>query len=144
MITAVLQNNVFEYGGIQYIHKDGTAIGSKLGKNDACTYLGEREWQLLEKAMVKPYMYKRFVDDIYGIRVGTLEKLHEFHSLANNIHSNIKVDLRTSTVSIEMLDTKHYVEESCLKADLYCKPTDKHQRLISIYKKHLITPTVQT
>ncbi len=120
---------MFEYGGTQYIQKDGTAIGSKLGKNDACTYLGEWESQLLEKAKVKPYIYKRFVDDICGIWVGTLEDLHEFHSLANNIHSNIKVDLRTSTVSIEMLDTNLYVEESCLKADLYRKPTDKPQYL---------------
>ncbi len=28
-----------------------------------------------------------------------------------------------------MLDTKRYVGESYLKADLYCKPTDKHQYL---------------
>ncbi len=41
MITAVLQNNVLGYGGTQYIQKDGTAIGSNLGKNYACTYLGE-------------------------------------------------------------------------------------------------------
>ncbi len=61
--------------------------------------------------------------------MGTSEDLHEFHSLANNIHTNIKVDLRTSTVNIEMLDTKRFVEESCLKADLYCKPIDKHQYL---------------
>ncbi len=54
MITAVLQNNVFEYGGTQYIHKDGTAIESKLAKHYACTYLGEWECQLLEKAKVKP------------------------------------------------------------------------------------------
>ncbi len=78
MITAVLHNNVFDYGGTQYIHKDGTAIRSKLGINYACTYLGERECQLLEKAKVKPYIYKRFVDDICDIWVGTLEELHEF------------------------------------------------------------------
>ncbi len=93
---------MFEYGVTQYIQQDVKAIGSKLGKYYLCTYLFER-------AKVKLYMYKRFVDDIFGIWGGTLEELYEFHRLANSIHNNIKVDLRTSTVSIKMLDTRLYV-----------------------------------
>ena len=39
----VLDNNEFTFEGENYIQKDGTAIGSKLGKNYACTYMGEWE-----------------------------------------------------------------------------------------------------
>ena len=42
----VLQNNLFEFDGKRYIQTEGTAIGSKLGKNYACTYLGYWEQKL--------------------------------------------------------------------------------------------------
>ena len=38
----VLDNNEFEFEGESYIQKEGTARGSKLGENYACTYMGER------------------------------------------------------------------------------------------------------
>lgn len=39
MLNTVLDNNIFEFEDNHYLQKDGTAIGSKLGKNFACTYM---------------------------------------------------------------------------------------------------------
>ena len=36
----VLDDNEFEFEGESYIQIEGTAIGSKLGKNYACAYIG--------------------------------------------------------------------------------------------------------
>ena len=38
----VLDNNEFEFEGEYFIQKEGTAIGSKLGKNYACTYMRKK------------------------------------------------------------------------------------------------------
>ena len=38
----VMDNNEFEFEGEYFIQKEGTAIGSKLGKNYACTYMRKK------------------------------------------------------------------------------------------------------
>ena len=63
----VLENNIFEFNQQQYIQTEGTAIGSKLGRNYACTYLGKWEKEFLSKAKKKPLFYCRYIDDIFGI-----------------------------------------------------------------------------
>ena len=49
MLDLVLENNHFGFNGKNYIQTEGTAIGSHLGMNYACTYLGEWEQELFEK-----------------------------------------------------------------------------------------------
>ena len=39
----VLDNNEFQFEGESFVQREGTAIGSKLGKNYACAYMGEWE-----------------------------------------------------------------------------------------------------
>ncbi|XP_070548135.1 uncharacterized protein [Ptychodera flava] len=54
-IDTVLDNNHFEFAGQHYIQTEGTAIGSKLGMNYACTYMGTWENDLLCKCTRSPY-----------------------------------------------------------------------------------------
>ena len=49
MIKTVLENNVFEFDGNEYIQTEGVAIGSKLGRNFACTYM--RQWDEMLKSV---------------------------------------------------------------------------------------------
>ena len=46
----VLDSNEFEFEGERFIQKEGTAIGSKLGKNYACAFMGEWEKEVARKA----------------------------------------------------------------------------------------------
>ena len=65
MIELVLDNNNFSVGNSNhYVQIDGTAIGSKLGRNYACMYLGQWERELLNSTELKPFIYLRYVDDI--------------------------------------------------------------------------------
>ena len=62
MIELVLDNNNFSVGGSgHFIQVNGTAIGSKLGRNYACTYLGKWEHQLLATSGAKPFLYLRYI-----------------------------------------------------------------------------------
>lgn len=129
MMDAVLENNNFSFNNKQYIQTEGTAIGSKLGRNYACVYMGDWERILLEQCNVQPLFYVRYIDDIFGIWSGTEADLLHFHEMANGIHPNIQLDLRFSKSSIEFLDVNVSIEKGYLSTDLYSKPTDKHMYL---------------
>lgn len=70
MMEAVLENNYFSFNikqYIQYIQTEGTAIGSKLGRKNACVYMEDWECILLEQCNKQPIFYVRYIDDIFGI-----------------------------------------------------------------------------
>ena len=63
MLDLVLENNNFSFNDNHYIQREGTAIGSHLGMNYACTFLGDWEKELLQKSEHLPAQYWRYVDD---------------------------------------------------------------------------------
>ena len=124
MIKLVLDNNNFSVGNSNFTQINGTAIGSKLGRNYACTYLGKWEKALLASSDVKPLLYLRYIDDIFGIWLHGEKKLREFQALANSIHEKIKLDLRFSSKTIEFLDVRVSLKGDELCTDVHVKPTD--------------------
>ena len=124
MIETVLDFNGFGLGERNYRQTDGIAVGSRLGRNFACAYM--RKWD--EKLLAyqhKPFFYKRYIDDGFGIWDGDLQSLMDFKDYANKIHTNIKIQLRWSMDQIEFLDTLVKLENGHVYTDLYRKPTDK-------------------
>ena len=118
MIKTVLENNVFEFDGNEYIQTEGVAIGSKLGRNFACTYM--RQWdEMLEQCEKQPMFYKRFIDDGFGIWTHRVEELVKFQAWANGIHPNIHTE-------IEFLDTLVKILDGNFVTGLFTKKTDKH------------------
>ena len=66
MIETVLDSNVFSFNCTQYIQTDGVAIGSRLGRNYACTFM--RNWdEELGQFQNQPLIYYRYIDDGFGI-----------------------------------------------------------------------------
>ena len=129
MLKTVLNNNIFQFNNKNYIQIEGTAIGSKLGKNFACTYMGKWEEELMKKTMKTPLLYIRFVDDIFGIWNGTEEELIAFQALANSIHPRIEVELKSSRHNIDFLDVNVWLQNGKLQTSVYEKPTDRHMYL---------------
>ena len=83
MIELVLGNNNFSVGSsTHYTQINDKAIGSKLGRNYAKT------------CVQKPFIYLRYIDDIFGIWLHGEDALRKFHSLTNGLHDQIKLELR--------------------------------------------------
>ena len=97
----VLENNNFRFDNKHFLQTEDTAIGSHLGMNYACTYLGNWEQKLYSKSKYSPSHYWRYVDDIWGIWHHGLEKLQRFHKLANSLHPRIQTELRYSEKKLE-------------------------------------------
>ena len=91
----VLDCNEFNFEGGSYRQKEGTAIGSKLGKNYACAFMGEWEKEVAEKSEEilgkKPRWWKRFVDDVFGVWKGSKEEFEKFIKICNGNEERIKV-----------------------------------------------------
>ena len=86
-----------------------------------------RSWdEKLARFPLQPFLYKRFIDDGFGIWEHGQEALEQFYKHANSIHPNIKVELRYSAERIEFLDTMVIIDGDRIETDLYTKPTDKH------------------
>ena len=131
LIKTVLENNVFQFNNQNFIQVDGTAIGSKLGKNLASTYMGVWEKELLQTSKIEPFMYVRLVDDIFGIWNGTEQELKDFEDTANNIHPRIKVEMTMSKSLIQFLDVNISKHQGTLETTIFHKPTDRHLYLHS-------------
>ena len=130
IIQTVLDNNVLAFNNTSYVQTVGIAIGSMLGKNFACLYM--RKWdEKLREFDKQPLFYKRLIDDGFGLWTDGESSLLAFAKHADNIHANIKIELRYRYTQIEFLDTLVRLKDGRLETDLYSKPTDKHLYLQS-------------
>ena len=130
----VLRSNEFQFEENNYIQKEGTAIGSKVGKNYACTYMGRWEKEVCEEAErrmgKKPKWWKRFVDDVFGIWKGSKEEFLQFVEICNSNEDRIKVTYEICEEEAIFLDVKVVRKEGGeVKTELYIKPTDRTRYL---------------
>ena len=125
----VLKNNFFEFGSDTFVQRKGTAIGTKFAPPYAIVYLGKFEEEALEGYHLKPWIWNRFLDDIFLIWEHGETEFLKFMEYLNSIHPNIKFTYKISTECVEFLDVLVRRDGDTLSTDLYVKDTDTHQFL---------------
>ena len=75
MADFVLKNNLFEFDSTFYKQISGTAIGTKFAPPCACIFMDHIETKFLKTQDIKPWFWKRFVDDIFFIWTESEESL---------------------------------------------------------------------
>ena len=91
----------------------------------------ELEMEILREVELKPYLWWRYINDIFFIWEHGEEKLKEFIDVLNKKHTTIKFRAERSKTQINFLDVTVYLENAKIKTDLYVKPTDTYQYLHS-------------
>ena len=99
LAECVIKNNVFEHYTKIYKQKQGTAIGTKMAPPYAILFMASLEEKFLETCVFKPWLWWRYIDDIFMIWQHGEEKLKEFLELLNAAHPTIKF---TAEYSIPM------------------------------------------
>ena len=66
MADFVLKNNLFEFDSKFYKQISGTAIGTKFAPPYACIFMDHIETEFLKTQDIKPWFWKRFIDDIFS------------------------------------------------------------------------------
>jgi hypothetical protein len=130
----VLSGNEIEFEGQRAIQVDGTTIGSKLGNNYACTFMGELEERTQRKSEIevgiKPLQWVRFVDDGFGVWKGSEREFLNFMRRCNEDDPRIKITFEICRDEAVFLDIKVLRQQGgVLRTTLYTKPTDRQRYL---------------
>ena len=154
LLKLLLENNIFEFDGNYYRQHIGAAMGSKPIPPYANIFLARKiDNQILEiankysKNGENPIKFlKRFLDDLFSIWTGTSKELHNFLDDINKIHPNIKFTMNHTSSNMEnpedkcncseiqsipFLDTSCNLKKNQVITDLYRKPTDRNQYLLT-------------
>ena len=129
MADFVLKNNFFEFNGEVKRQKCGTAIGTKFAPPYACIFMDEVEAEFLKSHELQPFLWLRYIDDMFFIWTHGEEKLTQFLNELNNFHSNLKFTYEISSCTVNFLDLNVSLRNGALHTDLYIKSTDGHQYL---------------
>ena len=100
----VLRNNNFEFNENHYLQTLGTAIGTKMAPSYANLFMDRLERRLLSQAQVKPYIWLRYIDDVFMVWTGIELELVEFLNYVNKAHDTIKFTWDWSRERINYLD----------------------------------------
>ena len=129
LMDFVLKNNNFTFNNTHYVQVQGTAMGTPMAPSYACLFMGVLEQKILDKALLKPDLWIRFIDDIFFVWTHGQEKWLEFYQFINSFHQSIKLTYSISEISIPFLDVEVKIVKEKIETDLYTKPTDCHNYL---------------
>ena len=129
MAEFVLKNNYFEFNSNVKHQISGTAIGTKFAPTCACIYMDYMENQFLKNEQIQPWIWFRYVHDIFFIWTATGKGLDDFLEQLNNFHPHLKFTNEHSKEQINFLDVTTRVNNGEFITNLYCKPADGHQYL---------------
>jgi len=150
LILFVLRSNIFRFGINIYRQIKGTARGTPMAANYANLFMTTLEEKIInefhEKTRLKPFIYFRFIDDIFFIWTHGEKSLQEFIKFANEytdkhkMKSKIKFETNISSDKVSFLDVEISIHNGKLKTSLYSKPTDAHLYLnaFSCHPSHTI------
>jgi hypothetical protein len=97
----------------------------------------------LENGTIPLKFMKRFLDDLFMVFQGSTQSLHEFIEELDNVHPTVKFTMSHTkpkggnkcdcepVESIPFLDTSCQIKDGRIITDLYRKPTDKNQYLLT-------------
>lgn len=129
-----LTRNDFMFNDKYYLQIKGTAMGKKFAPAYANIFMANWEEEALSKCEKKPACYLRYLDDIWGIWMGSREEFEEFVGVLNSHDPSIKLKTEINDRSIDFLDTTVFKGEnfhinSKLDVKVHFKNTDTHALL---------------
>ena len=125
----VLRNNYFEFNDKFKKQKEGTATGTKFAPPYAIIFMAALEEEILESLIKKPWLWWRYIDDIFMIWHHGENELKQFIDKLNKFHPTIKFTCDYSRERVHFLDVQVILENNEISTDLYVKETDSHQYL---------------
>ena len=104
LAEVVLKINGFTFGKKSLKQIRGTAIGTKFAPTYSILFMAELEEEILREVGLKPYLWWRYIDDIFFIWKHGEEKLRGFIDVINKKHPTTKFTTEWSKTQIHFLD----------------------------------------
>ena len=128
MAEFVLKNNFFEFNSKIKQQVSGTAISTKFAPPYACLFMYKFETSFLEMQQLQPFVWFKYIDDIFFIWMHGEEELKSFLKSLTEFDPCIKFTYESNKESIVFLDIKVSLRNGKVFTDVYVKP-DCHQYL---------------
>ena len=124
-LTLILTTNMFQFLDKYYLQIFGTAMGTRCAVSYANIFMHQRDKEILHLLRHLIIYYKRYIDDIFFIFLGTAQELRSHFSTINGLHPTIKYSMDHSLTHIDFLDPTIYIgQDRKLYSSLYKKPAD--------------------
>ena len=108
-------------------------MGTRMASSYAKLFMGKFEQLAIGNSSFKPFIWWRFIDDIFMIWTHGEEHLKTFTGYLNSIPPSIKFNHEYSNSlhqTLPFLDVQVHLIKNHIQTDLHTKPTDKHQYLL--------------
>ena len=126
----VLTLNTFSFNGAFYQQVAGVAMGSKMGPNYACLFVGYMEEAILSQYTgFIPQSHKRYIDDVVGAACCDCKDLEDFIDHVSNFHSALQYTHTIPETSLPFLHINLHISDNHLQTSVYYKETDTHSYL---------------
>ena len=123
----VLNLNTFQFNGEYYSQSGGVAMGTKMGPSFACLFVGYLEEKMFSEYIGPvPDLYKRYIDDVFGVSSDSEQELKSFIDYVSSYHPAIKYTFNITQDSLSFLDIKCHIQDGQISTSVFYKPTDAH------------------
>ena len=106
LLETILKNNNLLFMDSHFLQLVGTVMGTKAAPPYPNLFMGRHKETILTWAI--PF-WKRFIDDIFLIFLGTTKQLQSMKDFMNNLHPTIKFTFEHSTQEISFLDMNIHI-----------------------------------
>ena len=121
LVELVLTLNAFSFNNEFYHQVGGVAMGSKMGPNYTCLFVGYVEEQIGQQYTgTLPRLHKRYIDDVVGIACCSRFELEDYISFVSNFHPALQ---------FTHLDINWRISGDRIRTSIHYKASDTHSYL---------------
>ena len=137
LLKLFLSSNEFMFDDQLWLQVNGVSMGCCFGGSYANIFLGSWEDAAFSSFTLKPRLWLRYQDDVFGVWEHGLETLLLFRDHLNSLYNSIKITLVHSSSSIRFLDLEIFriPGDTFLSYRTGFKATDSH-RILSLDSEH--------
>ena len=129
----ILAENSFKFNDKHYLQTVGIEMGTKMAVAFSVIFMAHIEKQLLNASPYKPFLWRRFIDNIFSVWTTSETEINKnCIDFANSFQANIKFTHEMSSKHIVFLDTEVFegpwlIQGKILDVQTHFKPTETFQ-----------------
>lgn len=137
LLKLFLSSNEFVFDDQLWLQLNGVSMGSVFGGSYANIFLGSWEETAFSSFTMRPSLWLRYQDDVFGVWEHGLDTLLLLRDHLNSINSSIRISMDYSSHSVRFLDLEIFKtkDQALLSYRTGFKPTDSH-RILSPDSEH--------
>ena len=112
LLETILKNNNLSFMDRHFLQLVGTAMGTKAAPPNSNLFMDRHKETTREAFIWAIPFWKRFIDVIFMIFLGTTKQLQSTNDFMNNLNPTIKFTFEHSTQEIPFLDIKIHIKQA--------------------------------